>query len=199
MANKKRKKRIEDKTGGRVRLLFLLAAVLSGVPLLVLRCELIAGIRTYLLGSGRQVIETAADLPSQPSACAVFAEAVGIPDYGNVFRLERRAGAGGVACFRIVGFENRLVVCSPKGLNQPRDIEEIILKKRFSGSLDRLDRCPLNDSVRRAFRGKVGETLLRDAFLLEVGRNVAPSIPRSALFVFLAVVCFFSSYRAIKG
>ncbi len=199
MAKNRGKKGKEHKSAGRLRVFFFLAAVLCGAGLFVLRCEIVSGIRTYVMGAGRQVIEAAADLPVAPPACPSPAEVVGIPDYANVFRAEPGGRGRAVACFRILGFENRLLACSPQGLIQPRDIEEIIQKRRFSGSLDSLDRTPLQASARRGFREKTGESLPRDVFVLEVGKSVVPSARRFALLVFLAVVCFFSAYRAIKG
>lgn len=199
MAKKKREKAKQPKTAGRARLLFLFAVLLSGSALYVLRCEIVAGVRTYFLGIGSRQIETAVDLPAGPKRCSSPCEVVGIPDYANVFHAEPRGGGRKVTCFRIVSFENRLLVCTPKGLPQPRDIEEIIQKKRFSGALGRLDRSPLEASIRREFREKTGEGLPRDAFLLEVGKSAVPSARRFASLGFLAVVCFFSVYRAIKS
>lgn len=188
----------QRKTATGVRGLFLLAAGLSGAALFILRCEIDAGVRAYGMAAGREVIESTADLPALSRACPRPAEVVGIPDYANVFRAEPRGGGREVACFRILSFENRLIACSPHGLTQPRDIEEIIQKKGFSGSLDRLDRCPFEASVKRGFREKTGETLPRDAFLLEVGKVPVPSVHRFVLLVLLVPVCFFSAYRAIK-
>lgn len=198
MAKKKREKARHPKTAGQARLLFLFAAVLSGAALFVLRCEIVAGVRAYVMGAGSRQIEIATDLPAATPACPSPVEVLGIPDYANVFNVDSRGAGRGIACFRILGFENRVLACSAHGLPQPRDIEEIIQKKRFAGALDRLDRSPLASSIRRGFREKTRETLPRDAFLLEVGKTALPSVRRFALLALLAVVCFFSAYRAIK-
>lgn len=199
MAKRKREKAKQPKTAGRARLLFLFATVLTGAALFLLRCEMVAGLRTYVMGMGSRQIETVVDLPAGPKGCPSPCEVLGIPDYANVFHAEPRGGGRKVTCFRIVSFENRLIACTAKGLPQPRDIEEIIQKKRFSGALGRLDRSPLGASIRREFREKTGEGLPRDAFLLEVGKSAVPSARRFALLGLLAVLCFLSAYRAIKG
>jgi len=199
MAKKKNGKKKEPESRGRKRATFFLLAVLCAAGLFLLRCEALTGLKTYVLGAGTVVIEELADLPASPPACAVPAEIVGIPDYANVFRAEPRGGGPVVTCFRIVSFENRLLACASQGLSQPQDIEEIIRKKRFAGALRLLEGSSLEVSVRQGFRQKVGETLPRGAFLLEAGKTAVPSVRKFALLVFLAVVCCFSAYKAIKG
>lgn len=188
----------KKRRAGALRFVFLALLATSGAILYWQRCDVVAGVRAYLLRADALVVDEERDLPSSRSGCEKPARVAGIPDYRNLVRLPGEAG-GTVTCFRVLDFGNRLLVCSPAGLKPPEDIEEIIRKRKFEGALVPLRKSPRQVAIRRGFRRAVGVSLSQDAFLLEEGMPAVPPVERFGILVMLAVLCCFSGYRVIKG
>ncbi|MEW6442112.1 MAG: hypothetical protein AB1640_14340 [bacterium] len=166
--------------------------------LYVNRCDLLATAVDYLRGNaGPAQIDDKADLPSGRTWCERPARVIGIPDYTNLVHVS--SDGWKITCFRLLDFENRLIVCSPHGLKQPRDIEEIIRKRSLEGRLSLLRTSPLGATLRSRFSSRVGVELPEDAFLL---REDSPS-GRSPLWtaaLTAAVVLFcFSLGSLVRG
>ena len=63
-------------------------------------------------------------------------------DNSRTRRISCEALSGNWHGYRVLGLGNRLVVCSPSGLKQPEDIEEIIRKRSVQGGLILLRKSP---------------------------------------------------------
>jgi hypothetical protein len=173
--------------------LFLLAAgfVFWG------RGDLLWGLKGYLLDEIDCLrIRSESDLPPSAEARVRPAEVVGIPDYKNAPRFPN-AGMT-LTCYRMVGFGNRLCVCTERGLASPNAIGEIIKARTIRGRLVPLKKSRLNDSVRRIFLKTGSIRLAEDVWLLYEDPTPLPSKGKLGFLAFCAVLCCFSAYRLIK-
>jgi hypothetical protein len=185
------------KKGSRGRLASLAVFLIAAGVVLYGRSDLLWGIRGYALDRIDFVrIERESDLPSGWGDRGRPAEVEGIPDYKNALRFSH-AGKS-LACFRMVDFGNRLVVCSDEGLKPPQAIDEIIRERRVRGRLERLGRSPLDDRLRKMFLQQGNIRLREDAFLLSEDEKPLPSPVRVGVLVFCLMVCCFSAYRLIQ-
>ena len=161
------------------------------------RQDILWGVKGYLLGDMDFCrIQSQSDLPPRSGAHACPAEVVGIPDYKNVPRFPNRGVI--LTCYRMVGFGNRLCVCSKKGLARPKAITEIIKSHTIRGRLEALKKSDMNDSLRRLFLKVGGIRLAEDAFLLYEDEKPLPSKGKMGLFAGCALLCCFFAWRLIK-
>jgi hypothetical protein len=187
----------KKKKGPRGRLASLAVFLIAAGVVLYGRGDLLWGFKGYILGRIDFVrIEKESDLPSAWAGSEAPAEVEGIPDYKNVLRFPHTGKS--LACFRMVGFGNRLVVCSDEGLKPPQAIDEIIKERRIRGRLERLGRSPMDDRLRTLFRQQGDIQVREDAFLLSEDEAPLPSPVGLGVFVFCLVVCCLSAYRLIK-
>ena len=192
--SRKKKKKTRPARHRLVSLMLFLAA--AGI-LFWARQDLLWGIKGYLL---REIdycrIRSEADLPPRSGAGACPAEVVGVPDYKNVPRFPNEGVI--LTCYRMVGFGNRLCVCSEKGLAKPKAITEIIKSRTIRGRLETLQKSVLNTSLRRHFLKAGNIRLAEDAFLLTEDDRPLPSRGKMGLLAGCAFLCCFFAWRLIK-
>jgi hypothetical protein len=183
--------------GSRGRLLSLVVLLLAAGVFVWGRHDLVRGVRAYLLdGIDYLHVEQRSDLPLPSDFLPCPAEVNGIPDYEHLLRFPHQGST--ITCYRMVGFENQLVVCSYKGLRRPEAIVEIIRERSIRGRLTRLGKSPLEDRLRRGFR-KAGNIRIREeAFLLLEEDSPFPSRVRLGILAACLILCCLSAYRLIK-
>jgi hypothetical protein len=182
---------------GRGKVVALILFVIGGGALFWGRHELMWGLKGYVVGKIDFLeVEDEEGLPAPSEVQVRPTEAMGIPDYKNPIRFPYEGKT--LTCYRMVGFRDRLVVCSDKGLKRPEAIGEIIKERSIRGRLERLNKSQMNDSLRRIFLKASSIRLAEDAFLLYEDPAPLPSKVKVGFLAFCVVVCCFSAYRLIK-
>jgi len=199
MASRKgRKNRSRKKNGFWGRAAYFLFFLGTGSFLYTQRCDLAAVLRAALQPNAQPlVVEGKDDLPPGGTCCDQPARVVGIPDYRNPVHLP--VGGRQITCFRFLGFDNRLIACSPAGLKQPQDIEEIIRKRSLEGGLSLPRSSPLRASLQRGFRSRIGTELEPDSYLLWEERPRGPSPVKIASLVGAVLLCGYSLIRVARS
>jgi hypothetical protein len=193
---KPRKNRKKEKTARR-RFPWLVLFLLAAGVVFWGRGDLLWGLKGYLLDEIDYLrINSESDLPPSAEAHVRPAEVVGIPDYKNAPRFPNSGKT--LTCYRMVGFGNRLCVCTERGLASPKAIGEIIKERTIRGRLEILTKSQINDSLRRIFLKTGSIRLAEDVFLLYEDPTPLPSKVKLGFFAFCAVLCCFSAYRLIK-
>jgi hypothetical protein len=190
---KSRKKRKTSRRRWLSFFLFLLTAavVFTG------RQDLLWGLQGYLLDRIDFVrVESPSDLPSGSGGPSRPALVVGIPDYKNQVRFpyERKI----LTCYRVVGFENRLCVCTEEELKAPEAIGEVIQSRTVRGRLEGLAGSPLEDRLRRLFWRASSIRLEENAFLLTEDPSPLPSLFKLGLLCLCLILCCFFAFRVIQ-
>ena len=184
------------KTSGR-KLTFLILFLLAGGAIFWGRHDLVWGLKGYLLDEIDYLrIQSETDLPPVSRARTRPAEISGIPDYKHAFRVPYKGKI--LTCYRMVGFENRLCVCTEQGLAEPKAIDEILRERTLKGRLEVLGKSPMAESLRRLFLKTGGIRVAEDAYLLTEDRSPLPSKEKLGFLAFCVVVCCLSAYRLIK-
>ncbi len=173
--------------------LFLLAAgvVFWG------RQELLWGIKGYFFDRIDYFsVKRQSSLPLPADPLPRAAKVIGIPDYKHAVQFS--SGSENLTCYRMVDFENRLVVCSTKGLKRPEAIDEAIQERTIRGRLERFGRGPSEERLRGIFQ-KVGRIRIQEnAFVLFEDESPLPSPVKFGVLTFCVLLCCFSAYRLIK-
>ena len=190
---KSRKKR---KTSRATWVSFLLFLV-TGAVVFLGRHELLWGLKGYLLDRIDFLrIESHSDLPGQSEGHVRPAVVKGIPDYKNEVRFPYKKKI--LTCYRMVGFENRLCVCSWKGLRAPKAIDEVIQSHTVRGRLEAFHGSPLEDRLHRLFL-RVGSIRLEgNAFLLFEDRFPRPPLIKVGFLCTCLILCCFFACKVIK-
>ena len=180
-----------------IRNLFLILFIISVVVVYREKDALIYGIQGYLTGEGKSYeIRDPSDLSSLQELFASTVKVVGIPDYKNTCAI---TGADNhYTCFRILNFSNRLIVCTPKGLETPEAIDEVIKPKTMRGRLIWLDRTAVNKDVRRCLIKTRNISLSQDALILLEGRHTLPSVKKVALLFGCLLLACYSLFRVLR-
>ena len=199
MAWSRRKK---SKTGSRKKkpkgrwLLFLVLCLFSACVVLWQWEDFAAGLRMHLLplrGVEEIADVNALDRVGQGSAAVVRVQ--GIPDYEG--RLRVHSGKGVLTCFRMVGFGNRLFVCTDGGLKNPEEVEEVLQGLSLTGSLHPLEGSRFQDALERGLLGERGIRPAAGAWLLLAGSLQGPSLRKAVLLLICALLCIFFLTRFI--
>ena len=193
MVKPRKKKKTARQRFSSLVLFFLAGVVFWG------REDLLWGLKGYLLDETDYLrIRSESDLPAQSGVRGQPAEISGIPDYKNVVRFPYDGKT--LTCYRMVGFRNRLIVCSDRGLKRPEAIDEIIKERTIRGSLETLSKSPLEDRLRKDLNEPgAGIRVRDDAFLLSEGKAPLPSPVTLGVLIFCMIACCFFAYRLIKG
>ncbi len=179
------------------RIFFLFIFIIMAVIVYMERTEFLFGLKGYLYGdTDIKEIQALGDLPPPKGLYPQDVKAIGIPDYKNVCRFSFQEEF--LTCFRMVGFANRLLVCSDKGLDNPEAIDEIIKPRKFQGRLTRLNNSPYQKTLRRCFKKTGGVHLSSDGSLLLDGQSSLPPLKKIVFLSFCLVVCCFSFFRFLK-
>lgn len=187
----------KNKRGRGRRLLSFVLFLVSAGLLFMGRHELLWGAKGYLLNRIDFLeIEGESDLPPASEARARPAEVAGVPDYEHSLRLPHEGST--LTCYRMVGFGNRLVVCSRKGLKRPEAIDEIIKERVIRGRLERLGDGPLDDRLRRMFQESGKIRLPSEGFLLTEEQAPLPSPVRLGFLALCLILCCLSAYGLIQ-
>jgi len=190
----RRKKRAAG-TGGRI-LLLLLVLVFGGVVFWQ-RAPLVTGIQVHVLGGrGVQPIRAVADLDRARGIFSPLVNVTGIPDYEHRLRFPAREGT--LTCFRMIGFETRLFVCSEGDLKMPEAIQDVLRERSFSGRLEDLKHSRFGEPLTRGFARTYKIHPASDAGVVRVGRLQAPSLAWTLALAGCLMLCFFFLLLFIK-
>jgi len=194
---KKRKTRSSKKRGtwGR-RLLLLCLFLLAAGVVFWQRGDLWTGLRVHARPWGTEVeIGDVNGLARSEKRSPGVVKVRGIPDYES--RLRLLSGNGRINCFRMVGFENRLFVCSDRPLEEPEGIEDVLRERRFTGFLEPLSASRFREPLRQGFLKERGIRPAAGAQLLREGSLVGPSLLKTLLLAACVLLCIFFLFRFI--
>ena len=151
-SRKSKKRSGKKKSGSRFgKLLLLFLFFLTAAVVYRERADLVGGVKTHLLRqSDPLVVKNIGDLPVVKGPDMQAVKTVGIPDYKNSYRFPFQQDM--LTCYRMLGFENRMFVCTGEELKPPEEIDEIIRPRAVKGRLVRLDRSPLETPLRRGLK-----------------------------------------------
>ncbi len=197
MARKKTAAKKKDKEPASGKMFFFVVLVAAVVLIFLGRMDFVAGIKGLMDEFvGGQVVESAKDLPAPGVQSSQTVRVQGIPDYKNPCSFKIRGLE--FTCFRMIGFENRLVVCSPEGLKTPKGIDQLLKPVSARGHLIPLKGFPSEKEFRQLFK-KTSKISLDDrVFVLAKDRiSIRPYGKTIVLFGCL-ILGLFSLYRIIK-
>jgi hypothetical protein len=189
----KRVRATKSKKG--VRIFVVLFLGLGAVFCLQIR-EWKGGINKFLIHRGPVELSRPVDLADLQLRYGVQYQVKGIPDYAH--RLSRKVKGEANCCFRMVGFENRIVVCS-RQLEVPTSIDQVLTPHTFAGVLLAMDKTSLGEQLRSGFRDSHGLDLPPKTFLLLDGAPTRPSLKKFLFLCVAGLVGIFSFLKIIKN
>lgn len=201
MSGKKGRKK-KSASGGLAGLLkkAVLLLLFSACALVVYfeKADLYTGIRGRLPGQDRtEVVQKSADLPAAGAPVTSAVKAVGIPDYDHTVRFPDSRGDL-LTCFRMTGFNNRLLVCTGKSLKKPEEIAEIIAARSFQGRLAPLGEHPMQETIRRSFEKTHRVRFPAGGWVLMEGSPHLPSLGKTLALSACAMLSIFFLIRIIQ-
>ena len=176
---------------------FFLVFVGAVVMIYLGRAELVSGIKG-LMGEfmGVQVVNSLKDLPAPGVQSSRTVRVQGMPDYKNPCLFEFQGLE--FTCFRMIDFENRLVVCALEGLETPKEIDQLLKPVSVRGQLIPLKGFPSEKELRRAFKQTSKISLDDRVFVLAKDRISIHPYKKALVLFGCALVGLFSLYRIIK-
>ena len=191
MAWKKQRKKARTSkkrpAGGRWFLFLALFLVAAGL-LYWQRGDLVSGLRVHgqsLMGTPEIADVAALTLAAELSPGV--ARVQGIPDYEG--RVRVHSGQGMLTCFRMVGFENRIFVCTDGRLQEPEEVEDVLRELHFSGYLQSLAGSRLEEALTRQFVRERGIRPAPGAWILLTGGMEGPSLLKTVLLIGCLLLC----------
>jgi len=199
---KKRSARSRGKgrSAGRA-LLWLVLLVVAGWGAFWQREALWTGLQARLYGGGDApaglVIRGAGDLPRAGKRFARPVKVLGIPDYQSRVRLP--SGHGVLTCFRMTGCDNRLYVCTDKGLRAPEAVRDVIEKRSFTGFMGPLERSRFREPLTRGLQREHGLRPAAGAHLVLAGGIPGPSVPDMLFPAACLLLCAFFLLKFVRS
>jgi hypothetical protein len=175
--------------------LLLILFLTSGVYFYYETPEWIGGINRFLIRKGPVSLNGLEDLPKKKPISGMVYCVKGIPDYTHIMRQPRDGEVD--SCFRVVGFQNKLLVCT-RQLETPGSINEILTPQVFTGPLFLLEKTPLGEPLRRGFKRFHSIELPQIAYVLFDGVDTGPSLKKFLLLCISAMVWIFSLSGILK-
>jgi hypothetical protein len=178
------------------RAIFLLFFAIGAFVVYTHRAELLAGIEGHLLGSGKaRVAASLEDLRSEGKRASANVRVKGIPDYASIVRLP--VAGKMLTCFRMTGFQSRLLVCTPGSVKEPAEIADILRERAYEGKLTSLGEADAGAAIRRTLEKAQGIQVPADGWLVLDGESSLPSLGKTLALAGCAVLSFFFFCRFI--
>jgi len=193
----RRNKKNKKKKRGRGKVLSLvLLALGTGAYFYYEIPEWIGGINRFILRRAAVTLGGPADLPLGRHGCGVRYAVKGTPDYTHVVRQPTDRGVD--SCFRMVGFQNRLIVCA-RHLETPASIDHLLTPQTFTGPLVLLEKTRLEEALRRGFKRFHNVEFPPSAYILFDGQDPGPSREHFLVLTLTGIVCIISCCEIIKS
>ena len=197
MARRSRTRRASKKTKTRHKIpWFLLALCIgSGLFFFFQISEWLGGVNRFLIRKAPIELTNPDDLQQAKEAYGVAFRVQGIPDYAHIYTQPQ--GGQVDTFFRIVGFENRLLIGTQQ-LEKPESIQQILTPRAFTGPLFLLNKTRFEEPLRRGFKGSHNIELPQSTYLILNGMEPEPSMKRFLFICSTGIVCIFSLLGVIK-